>query len=301
MTATPLYSLGEDTALQRLLDKIKAPKGEQLLLGPGDDCAIVQRNGAWDTLLKTDALVEGIHFTPDTPAELIGRKALARPVSDIAAMGGLPEHALITLFVHQNRPIEQLEGIYAGLSDFAAEQGIALAGGETSALPQDGLAISIALTGRVERGGAILRSGGKPGDLLYVSGALGGSFQSGKHLTFTPRVQLARELLRRGIRPSAMMDISDGLAVDLPRLAQASGCGYAIEEAHLPCQEGCTPQQALCDGEDYELLLALPPALADQAELESLGLIRIGLLIPGKADRMPGGWQHFSTPAHNLS
>lgn len=296
-----LHRLGEDAVLSRLLSRTRpAAANDTLLLGPGDDCAITRRDDAWDTLLKTDALVEGIHFTPGTEAQLIGRKALARAISDIAAMGGLPEHALITLFVHPGRTLSLLEGIYDGLAALAAEYGIALAGGETSSLPQDGLAIGITLTGKVERGCAVLRGGGRPGDVLYVSGALGGSFESGRHLSFTPRVALARELLRLGLRPNAMMDISDGLASDLPRLARASGCGFELHETSLPCHPGCTPLQALCDGEDYELLLALPPALAERAQqLPELGLTRIGLLTAAThPQELRGGWQHFSSSAH---
>lgn len=298
---TPLSGLGEDAVLRRLLSHTQAAIPQaSLLLGPGDDCAIARRNEEWDTLLKTDALVEGVHFSPGTEPALIGRKALARAVSDIAAMGGLPEHALITLFVYPERPIELLEGIYSGLAALAAEHGISLAGGETSSLPQDGLALAITLTGRVEHGQAVLRSGGQPGDVLCVSGALGGSFESGRHLRFTPRVELARELLRKGLRPSAMMDLSDGLATDLPRLAQASGCAYRLDEASLPCHPGCTLQQALCDGEDYELLLALPPTLAKRLPLHpELGLTPIGRLISGTAQGMSGGWQHFSSHSHD--
>ena len=295
---TPLHSLGEDAVLSRLLSHLPAPADSSLLLGPGDDCAVVRRDAEWDTLLKTDALVEGVHFTPDTAAELIGRKALARAVSDIAAMGGLPEHALITLMVHPSRPIEQPEGIYRGLAALAASFGISLAGGETTALPQNGLALAITLTGRVERGCAVLRSGGRPGDVLCVSGALGGSFHSGRHLSFTPRVALARDLLRLGLRPTAMMDLSDGLAADLPRLARASGCAYMVDETALPRHPGCSVQQALCDGEDYELLLALPPALAATLpQHPQLGLTPIGRLTPaGSTPQLSGGWQHFSSP-----
>ena len=300
--ATPLCQLGEDAVLRRLLGHhCAAATNDALLLGPGDDCAIARRDAEWDSLLKTDALVEGVHFTPGTEPELIGRKALARAVSDIAAMGGLPEHALITLFVHKSRSVELLEGIYSGLAALASEFGISLAGGETSSLPQDGLAIGITLTGKVEHGQAVLRSGGHAGDVLCVSGALGGSFESGRHLRFTPRVELARELLRRGLRPDAMMDLSDGLATDLPRLARASNCGYLLDETRLPCHPGCTPRQALCDGEDYELLLALPPNLADQLPRHpELGLTPIGQLTPtGTAQNMPGGWQHFSSHSHD--
>lgn len=298
--STPLSSLGEDAALQRMLACIHAPMGAELLLGPGDDCAVCRRDAEWDTLLKTDAVVEGVHFTPDTPPQLIGRKALARAVSDIAAMGGLPEHALITILAHPGRSICTLEGIYSGLSQLAAEFGICIAGGETTSLPHDGLALSITLTGKVERGCAILRSGGKPGDVLCVSGALGGSFASGRHLSFTPRVALARELLRLGLRPHAMMDLSDGLAADLPRLARASHCGYTLSEPQLPRHPGCTVQQAMSDGEDYELLLALPPALAEMLPRHpELGLTPIGHLTPGSAHPLQGGWQHFSSPTHH--
>lgn len=292
---TALSQLGEEAVLERLLRR--APEAPaSLLLGPGDDCAVVQRCQEWDTLLKTDALVEGVHFTPDTDPRLIGRKALARAVSDVAAMGGLPEHALITLMVHPSRPVELLEGIYSGLSALAAEFSISLAGGETSSLPHDGLAISVALTGRVERGQAILRSGGRPGDILCVTGALGGSFASGRHLSFTPRVQWARRLAASPLRPHAMMDLSDGLAADLPRLARASNCDYELELHRLPCHTGCTPQQALSDGEDYELLLALSPEQVAQLPLHpELPLTPIGRLTAGKAHALPGGWQHFSS------
>ena len=170
-----LSELGENAILQRLLSDI--PVNPALITGPGDDCAVVARNDEWDTLLKTDVVVEKLHFTPETSPERIGRKALARAVSDIAAMGGIPEHALITILCHPSRPVELLEGIYRGLNSLAAQFGISLAGGETSGLPYDGLVINVALTGRVEHGNAVLRSGGAPGDQLFVSGVLGGSFR----------------------------------------------------------------------------------------------------------------------------
>lgn len=163
-----LSELGENAILQRLLSDI--PVNAALITGPGDDCAVVARNDEWDTLLKTDVVVENLHFTPETSPERIGRKALARAVSDIAAMGGIPEHALITILCHHSRPVELLEGIYRGLNSLAAQFGISLAGGETSGLPYDGLVINVALTGRVEHGNAVLRSGGAPGDQLFANG-----------------------------------------------------------------------------------------------------------------------------------
>lgn len=293
MPHTPLSALGENAVLRRLLPLL--PSNDRLLHGAGDDCAVVQRDARWDSLLKTDVVVEGVHFLPGTEPERIGRKALARAVSDIAAMGGLPEHALITLLCHPSRSVSLLEGVYRGMAALASGYHISIAGGETSSLPYDGLVINVALTGRVEHGKAVLRSGGSPGDLLYVSGRLGGSFPSGRHLDFEPRVSLARALMEADMRPSAMMDLSDGLATDLPRLAQASQCGFALSTEALPCHAGCTPQQALCDGEDYELLMAFPPALAERLPSLSLPmpLFCIGSLVAEGASELGSGWQHF--------
>ena len=288
-----LSQLGENALLKRLLHNL--PENDSLIVGPGDDCAVVSRDADWDTLLKTDVVVEKVHFTPDTEPERIGRKALARAISDIAAMGGLPEHALITILCHPSRPVELLEGIYRGMSSLARRFGISLAGGETSGLPYDGLVINVALTGKVERGQAILRSGAKPGDQLFVSGLLGGSFPTGWHLDFEPRVELARGLLKAGIRPSAMMDLSDGLGTDLPRLAAASKCGFEVDESRLPCRPGFTPADAVSHGEDYELLLALTPD--DTAKLATTTfatiLHNIGSLTPETGGNLSSGWQHF--------
>lgn len=288
-----LSELGENAILQRLLSDI--PVNAALITGPGDDCAVVARNDEWDTLLKTDVVVEKLHFTPETSPERIGRKALARAVSDIAAMGGIPEHALITILCHPSRPVALLEGIYRGLNSLAAQFGISLAGGETSGLPYDGLVINVALAGRVEHGNAVLRSGGAPGDQLFVSGVLGGSFPSEWHLDFEPRVELARGLLKAGIRPSAMMDLSDGLGSDLPRLAAASGCGFEIREQDLPCRPGFSPADAVSHGEDYELLIALPPSQVEILATSSFAdaLHNIGCLTPHPTPEIASGWQHF--------
>lgn len=293
--SVPLSQLGENALLCRILQDI--PTNEAVITGPGDDCAVVARDEQWDTLLKTDVVVENMHFTPDTEPERIGRKALARAVSDIAAMGGIPEHALITILCHPSRPVELLEGIYRGMNALARRFSISLAGGETSGLPSDGLVINVALTGRVEHGAGILRSGGHPGDQLFVSGALGGSFPTGWHLDFEPRVELARGLLSAGIRPSAMMDLSDGLGSDLPRLAAASNCGFEIDESALPCRPGFSPADAVSHGEDYELLLALSPAMVKKLAKSTFAttLHNIGKLTPQSTSSLASGWQHFST------
>lgn len=286
-----LSQLGENAILQRILPGL--PGNAALLVGPGDDCAVVQRDDDWDTLLKTDVVVEGVHFTPDTPPPLIGRKALARALSDIAAMGGIPEHALITILMHPSRSVELLEGVYLGISSLAAQYGVSIAGGETSSLPYDGMVINVALTGKVEKNKAILRSGGQAGDVLCVSGPLGGSFPSGRHLSFTPCLELARALLESPMRVKAMMDLSDGLGTDLPRLARACDCSFEIDLASLPRHAGCSVQQAISDGEDYELLMAIDPLSCDAALCAQFGITPIGHLVSGRGTKLPEGWQHF--------
>lgn len=290
-----LRDLGEDALIARILRGF--PGGKSLAVGPGDDCAVVDPGRGPLRLLKTDALVEGVHFLPETPAAKVGWKAVARVLSDFAAMGGTPEHLLVTVAVDAERPVAWMDGLYRGIRKCLATHGGVLAGGETCRLPA-GAVISVAGEGLVERPHLTLRSGGKPGDLVLVTGRLGGSI-TGKHLSFTPRLAEAAWLVRH-LRPSAMMDLSDGLAKDLPRLAEASGCGFQLGDS-IPATRGCTRQQALGDGEDYELLLTASPrrwqaaAAAWSAAFPKLPLSVIGRLTePGKTTRLAGGWDHFS-------
>lgn len=290
--STPLSELGENALLQRIISKL-APV-PPLVIGPGDDCAVVPRDEQWDTLLKTDVVVEAVHFTRQTEPKRIGRKALARNISDIAAMGGIPEYALITLLAHESRTVEEIEGIYEGIHSIAQHFGISVVGGETASLPYDSLVLNISLVGRVEHGEAILRSTGKAGDVICVSEPLGGSFQSGKHLDFEPRVDLARKLIQQGPRPTAMMDLSDGLGSDLPRLASACGCGFELDMDAIPCNRGCTLQEAIHDGEDYELLMTFTP---DEVALllspQTPSIYPIGSLCKEHGTTLEHGWQHF--------
>lgn len=292
--STPLKCLGEDALLARLLTGL--PTNGELLVGPGDDCAVVVGNAQYDFLLKTDVVVEDVHFERGTHPELIGRKALARCISDIAAMGGLPRHALVTVLVHRERSAELLSGVYAGLNRLAAEFGISVAGGETSSLPVDLLVINVALTGMVERGCAVLRSGARPGDIICVTGTLGGSYPGEGHLRFTPRVDVARRLPAESLRPSAMMDLSDGLGTDLPRLAAASHCGFEVDMERLPCTPGCSPQRAVSDGEDYELLMTFSPDVFARLREHDFGvpITAIGRMTASGARGLSPGWQHFT-------
>ena len=160
--------------------------------------------------------------------------------------------------------------------------------------------ISVALTGRVERRRCVMRSGGKPGDVLFVTGTLGGSFPSGKHLDFTPRLREARWLTEH-FRLHAMMDLSDGLGADLPRLAKASDCGFELGE--IPLTPGCDPAAGLGDGEDFELLFAVPPRTASRIERQwpfaDLPLTRIGILTANTESSAPHGFDHFKPSRRN--
>jgi thiamine-monophosphate kinase len=299
--ARSLRALGEDAVLARITrDLILAA---DVRVGPGDDCAVIgSPRDHWWSLLKTDVVVEGVHFDSKVDPARVGWKALARALSDIAAMGGVPGHALITVVVNKNAPVPWIDGLYRGLRRASKRFGVSIVGGELSHSPGPAV-INVALTGRVERKRCALRSGGKAGDDLFVTGRLGGSI-AGKHLEFVPKLEEARWLVEH-FTPSAMMDLSDGLGSDLPRLAAASGCAFQLDEAAIPRTPGCTLQQALTDGEDFELLFAMPRKLsakleaAWKREFPRLPLTRIGVLTaPGRGVRSFGkgihGHDHFA-------
>ena len=292
-------ALGEDAVVRELTRGL--PAGADVIVGAGDDCAVLGRKGdAWWRLAKADAVIEGVHFLSDAEPERVGWKALCRAISDIAAMGGIPEHALVTLAVPADTEMEWARALYAGLRKAARKFGVGIVGGETCRSP-GARWINVALSGRVEPGCCVLRSGGKANDWLYVTGRLGGSL-AGKHLDFIPRLAEARGLVEKH-RPSAMMDLSDGLGADLPRLAAASGCGHEVWPLSLPCSSGCTPLEAMNDGEDFELLFAIAPDAAEALErawvkkFPKLPLTRIGRFTRqaarGRGDSAPGGYDHF--------
>jgi len=269
----------------------------------GDDCAVIggPRDPEW-RLLKTDAIIEGVHFLPTHDPRKIGWKAFARAVSDIAAMGGEPREALVTLAIPPEREVAWIKALYAGLRKCAKQFGVEIVGGETSRSP-GALFISIALTGVVKRQHCVTRGGGKNGDALFVTGRLGGSI-AGKHLSFQPRLAEAQWLVAN-FRVHAMMDLSDGMGADLPRLAKASALGWELFEDKLPLTKNCTAKNAISDGEDYELLFAISPR--DRERLQSawrkefprLPLTEIGRLIPQSKFQKPNyarGYDHF--PQH---
>ncbi len=296
---TTLRDIGEDALIARLIPLV--PRDPQPAAGPGDDCAVIDPGPEYDTLqlLKTDVLVEQVHFLSGTPGRWVGWKAVARVISDFAAMGGQPERILVTLALPTETAVEWVEDLYRGMSDCLLAFGAVLAGGETSRVPPGSApVISVAATGRVHRDHLVLRSTAQAGHALLVTGLLGGSFPD-KHLHFTPRVHEARWLTTH-FKPSAMIDLSDGLARDLPRLAEASGCGFVLDEACLPCAPGCRTPQAIEDGEDYELLFTIDPGrvagLLDawRVDFPALPLTVIGRLVHvGAGNPLRRGWEHF--------
>jgi thiamine-monophosphate kinase len=210
----------------------------------GDDCAIVQAPPNQDLLFTTDFSIEGVHFTRESTAEQIGRRAVARSLSDIAAMGGSPSYCLVSLALAAWTDQRWIDGFYRGVNKLLRQTKTQLAGGDISHARQ--LICDVMLCGSVANGKALRRSGAKLGDFIYVSGPLGGW----RHKRdIIPRLDIGRKLIGKA---TACMDISDGLALDLHRLCLASG--VAAEMDSVPLLDGATVAQALHDGEDYELL-----------------------------------------------
>ena len=294
-----LAHYGEDRLIAEITRGL--PLASDVRVGVGDDCAVIggPRAARW-LLLKTDVVLEGVHFLRNDDPRRVGWKALCRAISDVAAMGGVPECALITIAVSRDDDVSRVKALYSGLRRAARKFGVSIVGGETSRSPGP-LFVNVALTGSVERTRCVLRSGARPGDVLFVTGRLGGS-RAGKHLDFTPRLAEARWLVEN-FRPSAMMDLSDGLAADLPRLARASRCGYILDEANIPITRGCTARQALTDGEDFELLFTLSPKDAIRVRekwkhaFRTLPLTKIGVvtqLSTLNSQLHPHGHDHFA-------
>jgi len=294
-----LRALGEENLLAqvRLVLRRRNPR---IVSALKDDCAVVKFPGARDfLLLKTDCVVEGVHFQSKASARAIGWKAMARTLSDFAAMSSLPEFALITLVVSPGRKNSWVRDLYRGLNQAAACFDVVIVGGETSST-RGPATVNVCASGRVEPTRCVFRGGGKAGDDLFVTGTLGGSLRA-RHLNFVPRIKEARWLTAK-FKIHAMMDLSDGLGADLPRLARASKLNFTIDQSALPLSRGSTVQQAISDGEDYELLFAI--SARERVRLEKswrkkfprLPLTRIGKLVSSSVIRhssFPPGYVHF--------
>jgi thiamine-monophosphate kinase len=284
------------------------PRDERILVPAGDDMAVVAWDGKDQLLLAVDQVMDGVHFrSSDHDGRAIGRKAMNRNLSDCAAMGCEPAYALLCLSLPRTGSADLAREIYLGAKEAGAKFGCEIVGGETGAW--DGKTV-VSLTIVARSGGVrpVTRKGAKPGDAIFVTGALGGSIL-GRHMTFEPRVQWGRALASSGAVTS-MTDLSDGLLRDLSNICDASGVGAVLDSASVPIHNDVSRltdaraaiEHALHDGEDYELLVTMsgkvPPL-----ELAAVNLIHVGTITSERGLRLrdrdgqmkevaAGGWEH---------
>lgn len=316
----------EDKLVKKITRHFLPRKPGGLRMGIGDDAALWRCHAGFETILTSDWFLEGSHFLLEKhPPDSVGWKCLARAASDIAAMGGTPRCFLLNLALPDEATGKWLESFLKGLRHAAKSLDCVLAGGDTTRSRR--ILISVSVIGEIREGEEVLRSTAQPGDLLYVSGTLGEAEHGlrllrtkqrkvnrrdpamRKHLYPEPRVELGRWLVERKLA-TAMMDLSDGLSADLPRLCKASKVGAVIDPGRLPVLVGVPAnfarQMALHGGDDYELLFTVSPGKAAliPASYRGLRFTRIGeitkgsgLRILGKAGRskpLPaGGWDPF--------
>lgn len=240
----------EDGFLQNLFPRLKMPS--EVIVGPGDDCAVIKQGDKY-LVLAVDQVVEGRHYLPETSADRVGRKLLARNLSDIAAMGAVPKYALLSSSQSKDKSEEWLELFHDGLLSMAEELEVALIGGDLAVSENDSVA-SLTIIGEMTAS-PVLRSGAKSGDVLFATGFFGNSFLSEHHLDFTPRVEEGQWLSNFGI--TAMMDVTDGLLQDAEKVTKASNCSLVIDESLVNMRSGADLKMAFTDGEDYELIFAV--------------------------------------------
>lgn len=248
-----IKDIGEINLIKRLAKRFRLDKS--VVKGPGDDAAVLRWTKNKHLLFTCDMVIEGRHFDlkKATPFQA-GWKALGRNISDIAAMGGVPRHAVVSLGVDPRSSVDIADGICKGIKALADRFGVNIVGGDVAGSKK--IIIDISLIGEVEKNKLVLRSGAKKGDVILVTGSLGGSIK-GRHLNFMPRVREAREILKN-FKINSMIDISDSLALDLHRVLEASGTGaYIYEEAVPLSRAAASVKNALYDGEDYELLFTM--------------------------------------------
>jgi thiamine-monophosphate kinase len=292
----------------------RTPTDPRVLIGPGDDTAALRLTPGAVTLLTTDMMLEGSCFLlAKAGPRLVGRKVMAVNLSDIAAMAGRPVAAVVSLALPRAGGRSLAEELYQGLREMADQFETAIVGGDTNTW--DGpLVISVAMLGEATSRGPVRRDGARPGDWLLVTGPLGGSIL-GKHLTFTPRVHEALRL-QEAADLHAMIDVSDGLSADVSHLCMESRCGAVLQAAAIPItdaarslNDGRSPlQHALTDGEDFELVVALAPAeaqdLMDRQPILGITLVHIGTCVEHGLWLEEGGQRRPLEPAgyvHHLS
>lgn len=263
-----------------------------VVVGPGDDCAVVSLRG--ETLLTVDQLVGGRHYDPRTASiDDIARKAIARSVSDIAAMAGEPSMALATGALPEG--FTDGDALFERMAHWARHWGCPLVGGDI-AVTDGPMVLTVTVLGQAHAArGPVLRSGARAGDTVFVTDALGGALESGRHLSFEPRVREARWLADAlGAELHAMIDLSDGLGRDAGRVAEASGVRIELDASALPLHEGVPGwREALSDGEDYELCFAVPSptGVPPVCPVSGVALTPVGRVVGGAGCvvRIPNG------------
>ena len=314
--------LAEKLLISRI--RTRAIRRKRIAAGIGDDCAILQIPAGHQALVTTDFSLEGIHFRREWhPPEVVGYRCLARGLSDIAAMGGTPVAAFLSLALPQNLRQPWVDRFIKGLLGLADRFNVTLAGGDTAQSP-GGILADIVVIGSIPKGKAILRSGAQPGDRIYVTGALGGAaaalklLLAGKklrqgdfpsHFHPVPRIEVGRFLLEKGFA-SAMIDLSDGLSTDLRHICEESGVGAEIQAPAIPratvgkLAREVDLQFALHGGDDYELLFAAPRGKQVTPQIAGVDITQIGHVTRQKHiilmnDQGVGlefhsqGWEHF--------
>ncbi len=312
----------------RWLQRLAPVRAANVRIGIGDDAAVVRLAPGRELILTTDMSIEGVHFSRRLhPARSVGHRALARSLSDIAAMGGAPRYALVSLALAHSAGEHWVQSFYLGIRALARRFGVGVIGGDTARVP-GGCFVDVIVAGEVGRGRALTRAGARPGDQIWVSGRLGLSAwglellksqtrarttktAAALHAHFYPEPQCGLgQLLNEHRLASALMDISDGLSIDLSRLCAASGVGATIWAERLLIPPTGDVRHALAlalhGGEDYQLLFTVPARRASRlpARFRGLPLRQIGEIqrgrrmsligIDGKRrDLEPGGWDYF--------
>jgi thiamine-monophosphate kinase len=314
--------VNERSLIRQIRRMALASVNSAIKMGIGDDCAILRLKPGFELLVTTDLCIENVHFRRAWhPATAVGHRCLTRGLSDIAAMGGEPLACFLSLGLPADLPQAWANGFLRGLLALARRHKVQLAGGDVSSAPQ--ITADIVVTGQVPSGTAILRSGAKPGDRIYVSGALGGSagtlkkLLSGKaikptksspHFYPTPRLEVG-DWLRKSHLATAMIDISDGTSVDLRHICDESGVAAILISNKVPIAKSADLELALHGGEDYELLFTSPQSAKIPSRIAGVAITYVGeirnrrdyssaiqiLGDNGKVLPLPQrGWEHFA-------
>jgi thiamine-monophosphate kinase len=308
---------------RQLIARIRKLSGKKTLIG--DDCAVLNPPAGHELLVTTDLCLEGVHFRRDWhPADSVGHRCLARGLSDIAAMAGEPLACFLSLGLPKDIPQKWVDGFLSGFTKLAKRFRVPLAGGDTGE-SRSGIVADVMVVGSAPKGKAVRRSEAKPGDLIYVTGALGGStatlarVSAGKmparqpagrrrydpHFYPEPRIAVGRRLREAKI-PTSMIDLSDGLSTDLSHICEESGVGAEIDVVEIPVARGASLEQALHGGEDYELLFTASEGKRVPSSAAGVLVRRIGRVVRDRkqmmwlrtpdGQRMPmpvAGWEHF--------